>query len=109
MNALAGKTLTTTVYMAVLAQHLKHIEHGNDLDLLSVFSFDPSKNDPDWIVIETRSLSATLPADFDPIAPQVAALQAKKAQITAEFTRAVADLNRQLSELQAIEHSGATA
>jgi hypothetical protein len=47
----------------------------------------------------------TIPADFDPVAPMVAALESEKAKITAEFTAAVMKLNKQLSELQAIEHN----
>ncbi len=102
----AGKTLTSTIYLALGASHIGYLTNEPEQRMLSVFTHDPRKHSPDWIVLETREVSYTLPADFDPIAPQVAALQAKKAQITAEFSKAVADLNRQLSELQAIEYSG---
>lgn len=108
-NTIAGKTITATVWLAFYASHSRYVSDEPEQALLSVFSHDPSEHDPEWCVLEQRTLSLRVPDDFDPVAPQVAALQAKKAKLTAEFAKAVADLNRQLSELQAIEHNGATA
>jgi hypothetical protein len=103
ITSIAGKTLTATVHLAVFAGHLR--DGFSTENLLSVFSFEPSKHDPDWVALGTREISYTLADDFDPVAPMVASLEAKKAELTAEFTAKVMELNKQLSELQAIEHS----
>lgn len=48
-----------------------------------------------------------IPDDFDPRPSQLAALQAKKQQIRAEFAKAVKDLDDQIASLLAIEMSPA--
>lgn len=96
-HVLAGKTLKRTYALVVLAQYANQ-------DYASLSLIDPDTVDPDWLVLDTREISITVPGDFDPTPRMVACLQAKKAELTAQFTKAVADLNRQLSELQAIEH-----
>ena len=59
--------------------------------------------DNHWTLVGPLAVDYTIPADFNPVAAKVAALEAKKAQALAEYQQTVADLNRRLSELQALE------
>ena len=43
-----------------------------------------------------------MPDSFDPTADQIAALEKKKQELSAEFTKSVQAINAQLSRLQAI-------
>ena len=101
-HQLAGKTLTRKIWLAICVKHI-------DFAYITIFDFDPSTNDADWIVLEPRDLEYLVPDDFDPTAAQVAALLSEKAKLTAEFTAAVSALNRKLSELQAIEFDSEAA
>jgi len=108
---LAGKTITLPVFI-----------HGERADR---FSREHERNSVfDGFKLRASSWSSmldgefhitkatvvfTVPADFDPVAPMVSALEAEKAKLTAEFTAKVRDINRRLSELQAIEFDGAEA
>lgn len=97
----AGKTIEKKVFFYTYASWA-----GKDYmsgEFCASDSF-PSKNSTDAILLASKHVSLTVPEDFDPVPKQVAALQAKKAEITAQFSLAVAELNRQLSELQAIEY-----
>lgn len=100
---LAGKTITLPVF--VRAERVK--EYGaiyKEVDGLDLrVSPTDTARDGDFIVAETK-VTFTVPADFDPVAPMVASLEAEKKKLTAEFTARVSELNRRLSELQAIEH-----
>lgn len=104
---LAGKTITLPVFI--------HGEQASNYasEYESDFVFDGFKlrasswncaMDGEFVVTEAV-VTFSIPADFDPVPPMVAAIEAKKAELTAEFTAAVMKLNKQLSELQAIEHT----
>lgn len=99
---LAGKTITLQVF--VFAERCK--SYGAIYKEVDGFDLRASgasgEMDGEFVICETE-VTFTVPADFDPVAPMVANLQAQKAKLTAEFTAAVAALNKQLSELQAIE------
>lgn len=60
-------------------------------------------------VVCEHTFTAEVPADFDPRPGMVKNLETQKAQVRAEFMARVADLDRQISELQAIEFSGGEA
>ena len=107
---LAGKTITLPVF--IRAERIQN--YGAIYTAIDGFDLrvSPSRSprEGEFVLCET-SVTYTVPATFDPVAPMVASLQAKKAKITAEFdafaaefSAAVAALNKQLSELQAIEH-----
>lgn len=54
-----------------------------------------------------HTLVFDMPADFDPRPGQIAALEERKREITAKFQATVTEINRRISELQAIEYSPA--
>lgn len=103
---LAGKTITLPVY--VRAERTKG--YGAIYTDADGFDLRVSSSDGDIegeFILARGNFTFTVPADFDPVAPMVAAIQAEKEKLTAEFTARVAQLNKQLSELQAIEFDGA--
>jgi hypothetical protein len=53
------------------------------------------------------TISFEVPAEFDPREPQIAVLKAKKAQLQAEFTARVTEIEREISKLQALEFTPA--
>ena len=99
---LAGKTITLPVFIRA---ERRNYTIDTDIDGFDV-RVSPSGHlcDGEFIIGQTE-LTYTIPVDFDPVPPMVAAIEAKKAELTAEFTAAVMKLNKQLSELQAIEHN----
>jgi hypothetical protein len=59
------------------------------------------------IFIGEHTLVCEVPDNFDPRAKQIAALEAQKREITAEFQAAVTEINARISKLQAIEYVAA--
>lgn len=102
---LAGKTITLPVF--IQARQARPFEE-EQVGHTDGFVLYPSQVDytlkGEFNVLAT-SVTFTVPADFDPVGPMVASIEAEKAKITAEFTARVSELNRRLSELQAIEHT----
>lgn len=64
-------------------------------------------NDSERIFVGEQSVSVEVPADFDPRPEQIKALEAKRKELQAQFSAAVTELNRQISQLRAIEHTEA--
>lgn len=99
---LAGKTITLPVFVRA------EIDKYDDPRAVDGFSLRASSfgtpMDDEFVVAKTE-VTFTVAADFDPVAPMVASLAAEKAKLTAEFTARVADINRRLSELQAIDYT----
>ena len=99
---LAGKTITLPVY--VRAERVQ--KYGAIYKEVDGFDIrvSPSglEREGEFILCKTEA-TFTVPAYFDPVPPMVARLQEQKAKLTAEFAAAVAALNKQLFELQAIE------
>lgn len=57
-----------------------------------------------WSLIGPVSIEYTIPADFDPRASKIAALEAKRAELRAQFAAAVTEIDRQISQYQAISN-----
>jgi hypothetical protein len=56
----------------------------------------------DRLFVSQQSVEVEVPDDFNPIPAQVAAIEAQKAAVLAEYQHSVAMLNAQLSKLLAI-------
>lgn len=67
------------------------------------FSFYGCKNDALGLYVGEHSTTYELPDDWNPVAAEVAALEAQKKQALEDFQRTVAQINERLSKLQAIE------
>jgi len=65
------------------------------------------KNDRARIFVGTVQVTFEVPDDFDPRPQQVKALEAKRQELRAQFAAAVTESERQISQLQAIEHTEA--
>lgn len=67
------------------------------------------KLDGDSLGVPVREATITfeVPADFDPREPRIAALKAKKAQLQAEFTARITEIEREINKLQALEFTPA--
>lgn len=66
------------------------------------FTTYEQKNDPDYALIAPFSFEVEVADSFDPRPSQIAALEAKKQEIRAEFAKAVTEIDKRISELQAI-------
>ena len=60
-----------------------------------------------YIPIVSHTFTVEIPADFDPRPTQIEALEAKRKELQAQFAAAVTEINRQISQLQAIEYTEA--
>ncbi len=56
------------------------------------------------LFVGTAEVTFEVPDNFDPRPAQVKALEEKKLELSAQFAAAVTEINRQISQLQAIEH-----
>lgn len=63
--------------------------------------------DNDRIFVGTAEVTFDVPDDFDPRPAQIKTLEAKRTELNAQFAAAVTEINRQISQLQAIEHTEA--
>ena len=61
----------------------------------------------DRIYAGERLIDVDVPDNFDPTAKVIGCLEAQKLEALAEYQKTVADLNRRISELQAIEYTPA--
>lgn len=66
--------------------------------------YEPS-GDSQSTVVRPHTFTVEVPADFDPRPGMVKALEEKKRKAHAEFSALVAQIDRQISELQAIEYT----
>lgn len=60
-----------------------------------------------FATVMPHTLEVELPDDFDPRAKHVEALQAEKTKAMADFQNRMTEIDRQISELTAIEFDGA--
>ena len=56
-----------------------------------------------------QEIEIEIPDNYDPRAQQIAALEQELKGIMADYQKSVTDINRRISELQAIEYEGETA
>jgi hypothetical protein len=61
----------------------------------------------DYIAVTPHAITFEVPAGFDPRSHQIAALETKRAELRAQFAAACTEIERQISKLQAIEHTEA--
>jgi len=69
------------------------------------FNFE-MKDDKDFALIGPCSLKFEMPDDFDLNGKKIEALKAEKQKAMADFQKLVTDIDRQISELTAIEFDG---
>ena len=55
-----------------------------------------------------QEIEIDVPENYDPRAQKIAALEKQKQKIMADFQKSVTDINRRISELQALEYTDAT-
>jgi hypothetical protein len=64
--------------------------------------YEPSAQPDGYVLVCKYTLAFEIPAGWDPRPGQIASLEAKKAELTREFSAAVVQINRQIAQLQAI-------
>jgi hypothetical protein len=55
--------------------------------------------------IGEQEVEIEVPDDFDPRAQQIAALEAQKQKVMADYQKTVTEINERINKLQAIEHT----
>jgi hypothetical protein len=68
----------------------------------SFYSFDPTTYDQSTIKVMEHEFEVEVPDNFDPRPGQVAALEAKKEEMRAEFSKRVKDIDDKINSLMAI-------
>jgi hypothetical protein len=93
--------------------YLYHVQYDFQPDEQFAVVFNSSKtmgeHDPDWTFFREHSFEVELPDDFDPRPSKLAALEAQKARIRADFHSRIAEIDEQISKLQALTYSGSEA
>lgn len=62
-----------------------------------------------FTLVAPAEFDYTIPADFNPVAQKLAALEAEMREATEQYQLSVARIKKQISELQAIEFTGEPA
>jgi hypothetical protein len=97
----AGRTVTIEGFVYELDLGL-----GFDSKSYHLFASD-RMGDQDYALIGPAEFTYTIPETFNPTASKIAALEKTKAAMKAEFSRRVAELDEQITKLQAIEYTPA--
>jgi poly(3-hydroxybutyrate) depolymerase len=58
-----------------------------------------------YTYIGEQEIEIEVPNNYDPRAQKIAALQARKQKVMADYQKTVTEINARISELQAIEHT----
>lgn len=58
-----------------------------------------------YVVVKTHEIEIEVPDNFDPRPELIKSLQEKQQKARADFEKLCTDIQRQISELQALEHS----
>jgi len=69
---------------------------------LSSYKFDDTQYQT---YVGDQEVEIDVPEDYDPRAQQIAALEAKKTKVMADFHKTVTEINDHISKLQAIEYT----
>ena len=83
--------------------HVYHSQYSWEKE--ARFSVYPFKiDDTDHLTyVSTKEIEIEVPDNYDPRAQKIAALQAQKHKIMADYQKTVTEINARISELQAIE------
>jgi hypothetical protein len=63
------------------------------------------KDDTNYSYVGPQQIEVDVPDHFDPRPAQIAVLEAKKQQVMADFQKAVTEINKRISKLQALEYT----
>jgi hypothetical protein len=63
------------------------------------------RDDTNYAYVGLQEIEIDVPENFDPRPAQIAVLEAKKQQVMADFQKSVTDINRRISELNALEQT----
>ena len=74
----------------------------DDKPTYSFYSFDPTSYDSSTVKVMEHEFEVEVPDNFDPRPGQVAALEAKKKEIQAEFAAKVKQIDDKINSLLAI-------
>jgi hypothetical protein len=68
-------------------------------------SWEPRKDDTETFVVREHAFEVDVPADFNANAAEIAALEAKKDALAAEFAKQVREIQEQLAKRRALEYT----
>jgi hypothetical protein len=74
----------------------------DDKPTFSFYGFDPTGYDSSTVKVMEHEFEVEVPDNFDPRPGQVAALEAKKEEMRAEFSKRVKDIDDKINSLMAI-------
>lgn len=81
---------------------------GKDAHGFTFTAYNPNTFDSRFFVVQPYSFEFDVPDNFDPRPDLVRKLEAKKQKLKAEFSKSVMDIDRQINELLAINHTDAS-
>lgn len=85
--------------------HIHHQQYSwEDTPTYTVFSVKLDDNEGRTYV-GAQEIEIEIPDDYDPRAQKIAALEKHKQKVIADYQKTVTEINRRISELQAIEYT----
>jgi hypothetical protein len=66
------------------------------------FPVEPCEN---YTYVSQQEIELEVPDNYDPRAQQIAALEAQKQKVMADYQKSVTDINDRISKLQALEYT----
>lgn len=104
------KTITQWLYMSLDTHMLANGEYswGGPTWEPAIWRFKYPE-DETRIFVGAIEIEVDIPDDFDPTAKQIAALEEKKRKASEAYHGMVAEINQQISKLQALTYEGAAS
>ena len=68
------------------------------------WDFDASKYQPDLVLVNKQIVEFEVPDDFNPTPKLIENLEAAKAEVSRQFAQKFAEINEQISKLQALTY-----
>ena len=85
--------------------HVHYQKHSWETEGKFIVFYVQLDDTQDRTYVGPQEIEIEVPDDYDPRAQQIAALEAMKQKVMADFQKSVTDINRQISMLQALEHT----
>lgn len=78
-------------------------------DEYTLSQYDMTQYGTGWVKVCEVEVEFESPDDFNPVAAQIEALQAKKHELVRQFTQKIDEIKEQISKLEALEYSAESA
>lgn len=88
-----------------LTAHIHYVKYSWETEGQFYLYGTKLKDSENCTYVCSQEVEIDVPADYDPRAQQIAALEKQKQKVMADFQKMVTDINEKISKLQALEYT----